>query len=110
MNFPQGPYEELWRSGYRRDLAGMLLLITFLGACAVAFLIAPGAIAFLWVRRFGPMLAVASTVALLGSLAGVYASFWLDSAPAPTIVLVLTLIFAASLVLTRLRRPAAAPV
>jgi manganese/iron transport system permease protein len=79
---------------------------------AIAFLIAPGAIAFLWVRRFGPMLAVASGVAVFAAVAGVYASFWLDSAPAPTIVLVMTITFAASLVLTRLvprRRPATEP-
>ena len=74
---------------------------------AIAVLIAPGAIAFLWVRRFGPMLAVAVAVAVGAAIAGVYASFWIDSAPAPTIVLVLTLVFVASLVLTRLRRPAA---
>jgi manganese/iron transport system permease protein len=73
---------------------------------AIAVLIAPGATAFLWVRRFGPMLAVSTAVALTAALLGVYASFWLDSAPAPTIVLVLTLLFGASLAATRLR-PAA---
>ena len=50
---------------------------------AIAVLIAPGATAFLWVRRFGPMLAVATAVALTAALLGVYASFWLNSAPAP---------------------------
>ena len=39
---------------------------------AIAILISPGAIAFLWVRRFGPMLAVATGVALAASVAGVY--------------------------------------
>jgi manganese/iron transport system permease protein len=76
---------------------------------AIAVLISPGAIAFLWVRRFGPMLAIAVAVAVGSALAGVYASFWIDSAPAPTIVLVLTLAFVASLALTRLLRPLAAP-
>jgi manganese/iron transport system permease protein len=75
---------------------------------AIAVLISPGAIAFLWVRRFGPMLAVAVAVAVSASVLGVYASFWIDSAPAPTIVLVLTIAFVASLALTRLGRPAAA--
>jgi len=75
---------------------------------AIAVLIAPGATAFLWARRFGPMLAVAATVAVGAALIGVYASFWIDSAPAPTIVLVLSLAFAISLVLTRLVRPLAA--
>lgn len=60
---------------------------------AVGLLIAPGAIAFLTVRSFGRMLAVACAVCLLSMLGGVYASFFLDSAPAPTIILILTAIF-----------------
>jgi manganese/iron transport system permease protein len=76
---------------------------------AIAFLITPGAIAFLWVRRFGPMLAVAVGVAILTSFAGVYASFWLDSAPAPTIVLAMTILFVASLAGTGLRTARTAP-
>ena len=60
---------------------------------AVGLLIAPGAIAFLVTRRFGWMLAVAVIVCLLSMMAGVYASFFLDSAPAPTIILILTALF-----------------
>lgn len=60
---------------------------------AVAYLIAPGAIAFLLTRRFAAMLAAAVSVALMAGLSGVYASFWLDSAPAPTIVLIMTGMF-----------------
>ena len=60
---------------------------------AVGLLIAPGAIAFLTARRFGRMLVVAVAVNLLGMLGGVYASFFLDSSPAATIILVLTAIF-----------------
>lgn len=60
---------------------------------AVALLVTPGAIAFLVVRSFGPMLVVSVVVCLLSMFAGVYASFFLDSAPAPTIVLILTVIF-----------------
>lgn len=60
---------------------------------AVGLLIAPGAIAFLMVRSFGRMLAVAVAVCMASMLAGVYASFHLDSAPAPTIVLILTAVF-----------------
>ena len=60
---------------------------------AVALLVTPGAIAFLVVRSFGPMLIVSVLVCLLSMFAGVYASFFLDSAPAPTIVLILTVIF-----------------
>lgn len=60
---------------------------------AVGLLIAPGAIAFLLVRSFGHMLAVAVAVCMVSMLGGVYLSFFLDSAPAPTIVLILTAIF-----------------
>ena len=60
---------------------------------AVALLIAPGAIAFLTTRSFGRMLGVSVVVCLLSMLGGTYASFWLDSSPAATIVLVLTAIF-----------------
>jgi manganese/iron transport system permease protein len=48
------------------------------------------------------MLAVAAALGLGAAVLGVYASFWLDSAPAPTVVLVLTLAFALSLVRERL--------
>lgn len=60
---------------------------------AIALLIAPGAIAFLMVRRFATMLWVAVVVCMGSMLTGTYASFFLDSAPAPTIVLVLTAVF-----------------
>ncbi len=73
---------------------------------AMAFLITPGAIAFLWVRRFGPMMALSVAVATIASFTGIYASFWLDSAPAPTIVLVMTLLFVASLFRTTRNRTA----
>ena len=57
---------------------------------AVALLVTPGAIAFLLTRSFGRMLLVSVIVCTLAMIGGVYASFWLDSAPAPTIVLGLT--------------------
>ncbi|MEH6675269.1 MAG: metal ABC transporter permease [Sulfitobacter sp.] len=60
---------------------------------AVALLVTPGAIAFLVVRSFGPMLIVSVVVCIVSMFAGVYTSFFLDSAPAPTIVLILTMIF-----------------
>lgn len=63
---------------------------------SVALLIAPGAIAFLLTRRLQVMLAVATGVAVFSGIAGIWISFWLDSAPAPTIVLVLTALFAAA--------------
>lgn len=60
---------------------------------AVGLLIAPGAIAFLVTRRFGTMLLLAVGITLVAGFAGIYASFWLDSAPAPTIILMLTAMF-----------------
>ena len=60
---------------------------------AVALLVTPGAIAFLTVRSFGRMMIVSVLVCLLAMLSGTYASFYLDSAPAATIVLILTAIF-----------------
>ena len=39
------------------------------------------------------MLGVAVAVTILATTGGVYASFWLDSAPAPTIILILTAVF-----------------
>ena len=60
---------------------------------AVALLITPGAIAFLLVRSFGPMLIASVVVCTLSMFAGTYLSFFIDSAPAPTIVLILTAVF-----------------
>ena len=60
---------------------------------AIGLLIAPGATAFLLTRSFGWMLITATGVCVFAMIAGVYASFHLDSAPAPTIILVLTGLF-----------------
>lgn len=60
---------------------------------AVALLVTPGAIAFLVVRSFGRMLVVAVIACLISMLSGAYISFFLDSAPAPTVVLVMTAVF-----------------
>jgi manganese/iron transport system permease protein len=60
---------------------------------AIGLLIAPGAIAFLITRSFGAMLVTATLICLAAMTAGIYASFHLDSAPAPTIILILTAMF-----------------
>lgn len=62
---------------------------------AIAMLVSPGAIAYLLTDRFDRMLFVSVFIALSCSLAGVYLSFFLDSAPAPTIVLLMTCVFIA---------------
>jgi manganese/iron transport system permease protein len=68
---------------------------------AIALLITPGATAALWARRIGSMLLVAAVFGVVTAQAGVYAAFWLDAAPAPTIVLVQTLGFVLSLAVAR---------
>lgn len=81
---------------------GLLCLIslTIVGALqavgiilSISMLIAPGAIAFLLTRRFSTMLLLSVLIAVLGSFLGVYLSFFIDSAPAPTIVVLLSFTF-----------------
>jgi manganese/iron transport system permease protein len=60
---------------------------------AIGLLIAPGAIAFLMVRRFSAMLWVSVLIAIIAMTGGVYLSFFINSAPAPTIILILTIMF-----------------
>lgn len=64
---------------------GMILVISML--------IAPGAIAFLVTRNFYNMLMLSVIIACSCSFLGVYLSFFIDSAPAPTIIMVLSLLF-----------------
>ncbi|KIN74600.1 metal ABC transporter permease [Sulfitobacter guttiformis] len=70
---------------------------------SIGLLIAPGAIAFLLTQQFSRMLPIAVGVTMISSVLGVYASFFLDSAPAPTIILILTAIFIASFVRTSIK-------
>ncbi|MFN3294798.1 MAG: metal ABC transporter permease, partial [Gemmobacter sp.] len=60
---------------------------------AIGLLIAPGAIAFLMARSFGAMLILATVICLAAMILGVWTSFHLDSAPAPTVILILTAMF-----------------
>lgn len=70
---------------------------------AIAMLIAPGAVAFLFTRRFGTMLLTATAIAILAAFLGVYLSFFIDSAPAPTIVLLLSASFVVAFIYTTLK-------
>ncbi|OOE79652.1 hypothetical protein BZG25_08785 [Salinivibrio sp. ML198] len=56
----------------------------------VAMLIAPGVTAFMLSKQFSRMLWIACAIALVTAVGGVTLSFYLDSAPGPTIVLLLT--------------------
>lgn len=60
---------------------------------SISLLIAPGAVAVLLTRRFAHALWLAVILAAVVSFAGVYLSFWIDSAPAPTIVVLFTVVF-----------------
>ena len=64
----------------------------------IGLLIAPGAIAFLLTKRFSLMLPIAAGVTMVSAMLGIYISFYIDSAPAPTIILILTVIFIAAFV------------
>jgi manganese/iron transport system permease protein len=84
-----------------------ILSLTIVGALkavgiilAIAMLIAPGAIAYLLARRFSTMLIISVAAAVVSTLAGVYLSFLIDSAPAPTIVLIMSGIFILAFVKT----------
>ncbi|WP_133860193.1 MULTISPECIES: metal ABC transporter permease [Pseudomonas] len=74
-----------------------LIALTVVGALqavgmvpVVALLIAPGATAFLLTRSFGWMMLVATALAVTAALGGVLLSLVWDSAPAPTLVVLLT--------------------
>lgn len=60
---------------------------------SIALMITPGAIGFLVSRRFSVMIVVAVAVTIGSALMGIYLSFFFDSAPAPGIVLCLSIVF-----------------
>ncbi len=70
---------------------------------SIGLLIAPGAIAFLLTKRFEIMLPLAAGITLLSGFVGVYLSFFIDSAPAPTVILVMTIIFIAAFIRANIR-------
>lgn len=70
---------------------------------SVSLLIAPGAIAILLTQRFHIALLVAMAVAALVSVSGVWLSFFIDSAPAPTIVVLFAVVFILAFVVSSLK-------
>ena len=77
-----------------------LLSLTIVGALkavgmilVIAMLIAPGATALLLTDKFEIMMLVALLISSSCSLLGVYLSFFIDSAPAPTIIVLMTITF-----------------
>lgn len=69
------------------------------GAClVVAMLVTPGATAYLLTDRFGRMLWISSSLGVATSLAGAYASYYLNGATGGCIVTLQTLVFLAAFV------------
>ncbi|AIL30003.1 MULTISPECIES: metal ABC transporter permease [Mycobacteriaceae] len=101
-------------------LLGLLALTSVVALQAVgvvlvvALLITPGATAYLLTDRFGRMLVIAPAVASGSALVGLYASYYLDTASGPMVVLVNGVAFATAylfgprhgLLATRLRTAA----
>ena len=60
---------------------------------SISLLIAPGAIAVLLTQRFHIALLLATGISVIVSMTGVWLSFFIDSAPAPTIVVLFAVLF-----------------
>ncbi|MBT5640868.1 MAG: metal ABC transporter permease [Rhodobiaceae bacterium] len=85
-----------------------LTIVTILKAVgiilAISLLITPGAIAFLITKKFSHMLLYSIIISTASTLSGVYMSFYIDSAPAPTIVLVMTIVFIITFIISSLKK------
>lgn len=87
-----------------------MLSLTIVGALkavgmilVIAMLIAPGAIAHLLTTKFQSMVMVSVAISLCCSFLGVYLSFFIDSAPAPTIIMLMSTTFIGVFVFTSYR-------
>lgn len=60
---------------------------------AIGLLISPGAIAFLLTKQFSTMMRFATLINVITMVFGTYISFFIDSAPAPTIILTQSAVF-----------------
>ncbi|SFM97495.1 manganese/iron transport system permease protein [Izhakiella capsodis] len=69
---------------------------------SISLLIAPGAISVLLTRRFHQALLIAVAISIIISMAGVYLSFYIDSAPAPTIVVLFAGVFVVTFIFSSL--------
>ncbi|MFT6497348.1 MAG: manganese/iron transport system permease protein [Alphaproteobacteria bacterium] len=85
-----------------------LTIVTILKAVgiilAISLLITPGAIAFLITKKFSHMLLYSIIISTASTLFGVYMSFYIDSAPAPTIVLVMTIVFIITFIISSFKK------
>jgi ABC-type Mn2+/Zn2+ transport system permease subunit len=87
-------------ANFLRYLMLVLIAVTIVVALQVvgvalmlAMLVTPAAAASLLTRRLPPMMAIAAVIGAISGLVGVYASFHLNVASGPAVVLVATLIF-----------------
>ncbi|MFZ0548570.1 MAG: metal ABC transporter permease [Candidatus Promineifilaceae bacterium] len=87
-------------ANFLRYLMLILIAVTIVVALQVvgialmlAMLITPAATASLLTRRLPPMMAIAAVIGTISGVVGVYASFYLNVASGPAVVLVATLIF-----------------
>jgi manganese/iron transport system permease protein len=71
---------------------------------SIGLLIAPGSIAFLLTKRFESMIVISISATIASGFLGIYLSFFIDSAPAPTIILVLTGLFIIAFLRTLLQQ------
>ena len=69
----------------------------------IAMLITPGAIGFLLAKQFGMLTLIAVAAAVFSCVIGTIASFHLDAATGPTIVMVQTMVFLAALAFSQAR-------
>lgn len=70
---------------------------------SISLLVAPGAIAVLLTNRFHIALLASVLISVLVSISGVYISFFIDSAPAPTIVVLFAFIFILTFIVTSIK-------
>ena len=66
---------------------------------SIGLLITPGAIVFLLTKKFDQMMILSIFITSISAFLGVYLSFFMDSSPAPTIILILSSIFFGILIL-----------
>jgi manganese/iron transport system permease protein len=93
-------------TGFLRYLLLILIAVTVVVALQVvgialilAMLVTPAAAASLLTRRLPAMMVVAATIGAISGIVGVYASFYLDIASGPAVVLVATLMFGVAFLL-----------
>jgi manganese/iron transport system permease protein len=94
----------------RYGLLGAIALTTVVGSQAVgvvlivALLVTPAAAASLLSKRIGTTITLSVVFSVSATLAGFYASYYLDLASGPSIVLALTLIFVLSWIVSKVAR------